>query len=442
MEKERKRGAPSVGLLLSYLHSIILSGSTLEEGSLEAKEQSESQDSALAEESMNGEETLIEEDDDDSIIDESPEESCKSEKDSAVEVKKEPAEDSKKKDIEEVSTDQPAIKKEPKDEMTSIEETEDANKESLMASKIKDELAEEEKDQPLDELLEQEEMAILDQDFEVVEEDASKDKEDQEEEENYETNSQVKGHFSLKDTLALQLGVVLYRSEKRRKLNDKTGQLCPPFPALINEISKNSLQGQWWVLQSVEPVIKCSRPYAFIHMFTVEAAVKAIQAIITECEGMPVRLGYGQLTKNREVLVSNIPPALDRRKLRDLFYQCGDVGCLILDRNTAQAVIVFSTFSQAHNAVVMMRGREFHGQRIMVQYPVIEDIWFLNIFIRETSDKPPKSPSQSKSDEIGQLVESTRTPPLPVPSPNEKGGSGAVTSSLKNLGSAGPADST
>ncbi|UYV70208.1 UBE2G1 [Cordylochernes scorpioides] len=34
------------------------------------------------------------------------------------------------------------------------------------------------------------------------------------------------------------------------------------------------------------------------------------------------------------------------------------------------------------------------------------------------------------------------TPPLPVPSPEEKGGGGAVTSSLKNLGSAGPADST
>ncbi|UYV61360.1 ANKFY1 [Cordylochernes scorpioides] len=33
-------------------------------------------------------------------------------------------------------------------------------------------------------------------------------------------------------------------------------------------------------------------------------------------------------------------------------------------------------------------------------------------------------------------------PPLPVPSPDEKGGGGAVTSSLKNLGSAGPADST
>ncbi|UYV81600.1 hypothetical protein LAZ67_20001670 [Cordylochernes scorpioides] len=29
-------------------------------------------------------------------------------------------------------------------------------------------------------------------------------------------------------------------SEERRKLNDKTGQLCPSFPALINEISKNS----------------------------------------------------------------------------------------------------------------------------------------------------------------------------------------------------------
>ncbi|UYV72487.1 hypothetical protein LAZ67_9003355 [Cordylochernes scorpioides] len=28
-------------------------------------------------------------------------------------------------------------------------------------------------------------------------------------------------------------------SEERRKLNDKTGQLCPSFPALINEISKN-----------------------------------------------------------------------------------------------------------------------------------------------------------------------------------------------------------
>ncbi|UYV72535.1 SIRT6 [Cordylochernes scorpioides] len=34
------------------------------------------------------------------------------------------------------------------------------------------------------------------------------------------------------------------------------------------------------------------------------------------------------------------------------------------------------------------------------------------------------------------------TSPLPVPSPDEKGGGGAVTSSLKNLGSAGPADST
>ncbi|UYV75333.1 hypothetical protein LAZ67_12003576 [Cordylochernes scorpioides] len=34
------------------------------------------------------------------------------------------------------------------------------------------------------------------------------------------------------------------------------------------------------------------------------------------------------------------------------------------------------------------------------------------------------------------------TPPLPVPSPDEKGGVGAVTSSLKNLGSAVPADST
>ncbi|UYV73289.1 SURF4, partial [Cordylochernes scorpioides] len=30
-------------------------------------------------------------------------------------------------------------------------------------------------------------------------------------------------------------------SEERRKLNDKTGQLCPSFPALINEISKNRL---------------------------------------------------------------------------------------------------------------------------------------------------------------------------------------------------------
>ncbi|UYV77620.1 hypothetical protein LAZ67_15001754 [Cordylochernes scorpioides] len=34
------------------------------------------------------------------------------------------------------------------------------------------------------------------------------------------------------------------------------------------------------------------------------------------------------------------------------------------------------------------------------------------------------------------------TPPLPVPSPDEKGGGEAVTSSLKNLGSAGPPDST
>ncbi|UYV77540.1 hypothetical protein LAZ67_15001421 [Cordylochernes scorpioides] len=34
------------------------------------------------------------------------------------------------------------------------------------------------------------------------------------------------------------------------------------------------------------------------------------------------------------------------------------------------------------------------------------------------------------------------TPPLPVPSPDEKGGGGALTSSLKNLGSAGPADIT
>ncbi|UYV77936.1 ALDH6A1 [Cordylochernes scorpioides] len=34
------------------------------------------------------------------------------------------------------------------------------------------------------------------------------------------------------------------------------------------------------------------------------------------------------------------------------------------------------------------------------------------------------------------------TPPLPVPSPDKKGGAGAVTCSLKNLGSAGPADST
>ncbi|UYV70394.1 hypothetical protein LAZ67_7002895 [Cordylochernes scorpioides] len=35
-----------------------------------------------------------------------------------------------------------------------------------------------------------------------------------------------------------------------------------------------------------------------------------------------------------------------------------------------------------------------------------------------------------------------KTPPLPVPSPDEKGGDGTVTSSLINLGSAGPADST
>ncbi|UYV79514.1 hypothetical protein LAZ67_17002951, partial [Cordylochernes scorpioides] len=35
-----------------------------------------------------------------------------------------------------------------------------------------------------------------------------------------------------------------------------------------------------------------------------------------------------------------------------------------------------------------------------------------------------------------------KNPPLPVPSPDEKGGGGAVTSSVKNLGSAGPADST
>ncbi|UYV85012.1 hypothetical protein LAZ67_X004251 [Cordylochernes scorpioides] len=32
-------------------------------------------------------------------------------------------------------------------------------------------------------------------------------------------------------------------SEERRKLNDKTGQLCPSFPALINEISKRGIRG-------------------------------------------------------------------------------------------------------------------------------------------------------------------------------------------------------
>ncbi|UYV70306.1 hypothetical protein LAZ67_7002481 [Cordylochernes scorpioides] len=37
-------------------------------------------------------------------------------------------------------------------------------------------------------------------------------------------------------------------SEERRKLNDKTGQLCPSFPALINEISKNSVTSVLYVL--------------------------------------------------------------------------------------------------------------------------------------------------------------------------------------------------
>ncbi|UYV75841.1 hypothetical protein LAZ67_13001544 [Cordylochernes scorpioides] len=43
---------------------------------------------------------------------------------------------------------------------------------------------------------------------------------------------------------------------------------------------------------------------------------------------------------------------------------------------------------------------------------------------------------------MGRILQPSGTPPLPVSSPNEKGGGGAVTSSLKNLGSAGPADST
>lgn len=34
------------------------------------------------------------------------------------------------------------------------------------------------------------------------------------------------------------------------------------------------------------------------------------------------------------------------------------------------------------------------------------------------------------------------TPPMPVPSQDEKGGGGGVTTSLKNLGSSGPDDST
>ncbi|UYV77280.1 hypothetical protein LAZ67_15000328 [Cordylochernes scorpioides] len=37
-------------------------------------------------------------------------------------------------------------------------------------------------------------------------------------------------------------------SEERRKLNDKTGQLCPSFPALIDEISKNRFQSPVWLL--------------------------------------------------------------------------------------------------------------------------------------------------------------------------------------------------
>ncbi|UYV69696.1 hypothetical protein LAZ67_7000275 [Cordylochernes scorpioides] len=39
-------------------------------------------------------------------------------------------------------------------------------------------------------------------------------------------------------------------SEERRKLNDKTGQLCPSFPALINEISKNR---RWFTVEFRQP---------------------------------------------------------------------------------------------------------------------------------------------------------------------------------------------
>ncbi|UYV78190.1 hypothetical protein LAZ67_16000418 [Cordylochernes scorpioides] len=47
-------------------------------------------------------------------------------------------------------------------------------------------------------------------------------------------------------------------SEERRKLNDKTGQLCPSFPALINEISKNSTRcSQVVTLPSTDRARRC-----------------------------------------------------------------------------------------------------------------------------------------------------------------------------------------
>ncbi|UYV71565.1 hypothetical protein LAZ67_8003702 [Cordylochernes scorpioides] len=47
-------------------------------------------------------------------------------------------------------------------------------------------------------------------------------------------------------------------SEERRKLNDKTGQLCPSFPALINEISKNRTPTE------DEDDLRYDRPYGWV----------------------------------------------------------------------------------------------------------------------------------------------------------------------------------
>ncbi|UYV77476.1 K02A2.6-like [Cordylochernes scorpioides] len=53
-------------------------------------------------------------------------------------------------------------------------------------------------------------------------------------------------------------------SEERRKLNDKTGQLCPSFPALINEISKNSHQAHLVLEKEAHPKFFKSRNVPFV----------------------------------------------------------------------------------------------------------------------------------------------------------------------------------
>ncbi|UYV67774.1 hypothetical protein LAZ67_5001957 [Cordylochernes scorpioides] len=73
-------------------------------------------------------------------------------------------------------------------------------------------------------------------------------------------------------------------SEERRKLNDKTGQLCPSFPALINEIAKNRYIAV--VCQAIGEAIFLRVPIALGFSMLTDCA-KPEDRIFEDCVNIP-----------------------------------------------------------------------------------------------------------------------------------------------------------